>query len=199
MDYKNISKIYLASKSPRRQELLTLMGINFALIAIDIPEQAGPSEGFRDYSQRICCHKALAGWEQLIAQQQELLPVLSADTEVVVDGVVFGKPTDYADAWRMWQLLAARRHLVITSISLKYRGFHKTVSCESWVYFDQVNDAAIHAYLATGDYKDKAGAYAIQSFAGQFIQKIDGCFYSIMGLPLNAVRSLLLELDNSWN
>ncbi len=194
MDSKIISKIYLASKSPRRRELLAMMGVDFELLEIDIPEEVYPGENFRDYSTRICNEKAEAAWEHVLANNLAMMPVLTADTEVVFDNVVFGKPIDYQDAFRMWRTLAGNHHLVITTVTLKYGEFHKTVSSESRVYFDQMTDEDIHAYLATGDYQDKSGAYGIHTFAGQFIQKIDGCFYSIMGLPLNTVKHLLAEL-----
>lgn len=194
MDSGSISKIYLASKSPRRRELLAMIGVKFDLLEIDIPEEVHANEGFRDYSTRICNEKAEAAWQYIHENNLELRPVLTADTEVVFNNVVFGKPLDYADAFRMWRILAGNHHLVITTVTLKYKDFHKTVSSESLVYFDTMTDDDIHAYLATGDYMDKSGAYGIHTFAGQFIQKIDGCFYSIMGLPLNTVRNLLAEL-----
>jgi len=194
MDYKNTSKIYLASKSPRRRELLAMMGIKFDLLEIDIPEEVNEDEGFRDYSTRICNEKAEAAWQHILENNLLQMPVLTADTEVVFNNIVFGKPVDYDDAFRMWRTLAGNHHLVITTITLKYKDFHKTVSSESLVYFDEMTDKDIHAYLATGDYKDKSGAYGIHTFAGQFIQRIDGCFYSIMGLPLNAVRHLFADL-----
>jgi septum formation protein len=93
-------------------------------------------------------------------------------------------------------MFAGDCNLVITSVTLKYHDFEKTVTSQSWVHFDQLSDEEIHTYLATGDYKDKSGAYGIQSLAGQYIQKIDGCFYAIMGLPLNTVRNLLHELNS---
>lgn len=192
---KSISKIYLASKSPRRAELLTQMGVNFEILSFDIPEIVAEGETSFDYSQRICREKAEAGWQYMAEHKLPTLPILTADTEVIYQEQVLGKPIDYDDAFRMWRMFAGDRNLVITSVTLKYHDFEKTVTSQSWVHFDQLSDAEIHAYLATGDYKDKSGAYGIQSLAGQYIQKIDGCFYAIMGLPLNVVRNLLQELD----
>lgn len=192
---KSISKIYLASKSPRRAELLTQMGVNFEILSFDIPEIVAEGETSFDYSQRICREKAEAGWQYMVEHKLSTLPILTADTEVIYQEQVLGKPVDYDDAFRMWRMFAGDRNLVITSVTLKYHDFEKTVTSQSWVHFDQLSDAEIHAYLATGDYKDKSGAYGIQSLAGQYIQKIDGCFYAIMGLPLNVVRNLLQELD----
>jgi septum formation protein len=147
------------------------------------------------YSQRICQDKAHAAWDYMLQNKLAVYPVLTADTEVVHNGEVLGKPADYEAAFTMWKRLAGEKHLVITSLTLKYYDFEKTLTRESWVHFDDLSEAEIHAYLASGDYKDKSGSYGIQSFAGQFIKKIDGCFYSIMGLPLNAVRQLLRELN----
>lgn len=191
---KNTSKIYLASKSPRRRELLTQMGVPFEVLAIDIPEEVALGEDYLSYSRRISKEKAEAGWDHIFTHNLAVHPVLTADTEVVHNNEVLGKPADYAAAFKMWQRLRDDRHLVITSLTLKYEDFCKTLTRESWVHFDFVSDDEINRYLATGDYKDKSGSYGIQSFAGQFIKKIDGCFYSIMGLPLNAVRQLLQEL-----
>lgn len=192
---KSISKIYLASKSPRRAELLTQMGVNFAILSFDIPEIVAEGETPFDYSQRICREKVEAGWQYMLDRELPTLPILTADTEVIYQEQVLGKPVDYDDAFRMWRMFAGDRNLVITSVTLKYHDFERTVTSQSWVHFDQLSDDEIHAYLATGDYKDKSGAYGIQSLAGQYIQKIDGCFYAIMGLPLNVVRNLLQELD----
>lgn len=191
----NISKIYLASKSPRRRELLAQMGVEFEVLAIDIPEEVAPDENYFSYSQRICQEKAIAAWTHLQQNSLSIHPVLTADTEVVFNDEVLGKPADYDAAFAMWRKLAGNRHLVITTTTLKYFDFAKTVTSESWVYFDELTDAEIHTYLKTGDYRDKSGSYGIQSYAGQFIKKIDGCFYSIMGLPLNTVRHLLQELE----
>jgi septum formation protein len=192
---KSISKIYLASKSPRRAELLTQMGVDFAILSFDIPEIVAEGETPFDYSQRICREKAEAGWQYMLDRELPVLPILTADTEVIYQGQVLGKPVDYDDAFRMWRMFAGDRNLVITSVTLKYHDFERTVTSQSWVHFDQLSDDEIHAYLATGDYKDKSGAYGIQSLAAQYIQKIDGCFYAVMGLPLNVVRNLLQELD----
>lgn len=194
---KNISKIYLASKSPRRRELLSQMGQQFEVLAIDIPEEVAFGEDYLAYSRRICREKAEAGWNHIFENSLAVHPVLTADTEVVHNGEVLGKPANYDAAFKMWQRLQNDRHLVITSLTLKYEGFCKTLTRESWVHFDAVSDEEIHHYLATGDYKDKSGSYGIQSYAGQFIKKIDGCFYSIMGLPLNAIRQLLQELASN--
>ena len=199
MDSKIISKIYLASKSPRRRELLKQMGVSYELLEFDIPEVVGESEDHFAYSKRICQEKSRAAWDLIQENKLPVYPVLTADTEVVYQNQVLGKPLDYADAFRMWRLFAGDRHLVLTTVTLKYHDFEKTVTSQNWVYFDNMTDDEIHSYLQFGDYKDKSGAYGIHSYAGQFIKKIDGCFYSIMGLPLNVVKCLLQELANNAN
>jgi septum formation protein len=199
MQKQNISKIYLASKSPRRRELLRQIGIDYELLPIDIIEEVQDNENYLTYSQRICQEKSQAAWQYLQEHELAYYPVLTADTEVIFNNQVLGKPLDYADAFRIWRLLSGQQHLVITSITMKYFTYEKTLSKTSSVYFDELSDEEIHTYLATGDYKDKSGAYGIQSYAGQFIRKIDGCFYSIMGLPLNLVRQLLSEVKHYAN
>lgn len=195
MTINTLNKIYLASKSPRRRELLTQVGIDFEVLAIDIPEEVDDGEGYLAYSQRISHDKAVAAWEYIQQHDLPIYPVLTADTEVVLDDEVLGKPSDDEAAFNMLRKLAGRKHLALTSVTLKYGDFDKTVTSQSWVYFDELSDADIRAYIATGNHRDKSGSYGIQSFAGQFIQKIDGCFYSIMGLPLNTVRNLRRELE----
>lgn len=190
----NNKKIYLASKSPRRRDLLKQINVDFEVLEIDILEEVRDGEDFFSYSQRICMDKSVVAWKYLIDNNLPLMPVLTADTEVVLDDIVLGKPKDYADAFLMWQKLSGRKHLVLTTVTLKYNSFEKTVTQTSWVYFDKVSDEEIHSYLKMNNYIDKSGSYGINSYAAQFIQKIDGCFYSIMGLPLNIVRNMLKEL-----
>lgn len=192
---ENISKLYLASKSPRRKELLAQIGIDFTILAIDIPEEVASGEDYLSYSQRICREKAIAAIEYINEENLPILPVLSADTEVVINNEVLGKAASYDEAFLMWKKLVGNKHIVVTTVTLKYADFEETVSSESLVYFDEVSDDEIHQYLATADYVGKSGSYGIQSFAGQFIKKIDGCFYSIMGLPLNTVRNLCKKLE----
>jgi septum formation protein len=192
---KTISKLYLASKSPRRSELLKQIGIDFEIIAIDIPEEVQANENYRNYSKRICEEKSTAASTYIKAHNLVELPVLTADTEVIIHDEILGKAANYNEAFKMWKKLINNKHLVITTITLSYQDFIYTASSESLVYFDEVSDKEIHNYLATGDYKDKSGSYGIQSYAGQFIQRIDGCFYSIMGLPLNKLRLAIQKLE----
>lgn len=186
--------IYLASKSPRRQELLTQMGIPFKLLLIDTPEIVKPDEQPEDYSRRVTEEKLEAAWSHISDQQLRYLPVLCADTEVVLDRTVLGKPKDEEDAFNMLRNYSGRTHQVITSVGLKYKNYQDIRQQTTFVTFSQMSDKHIRHYLASGNYRDKAGAYGIQSYIGQFISRIDGCFYSVMGLPLSLVREMLQAL-----
>lgn len=187
-------KIYLASKSLRRKELLTQMGVAFELLLVDIPEEVAPGETIAHYSRRITHEKLKASWDKVIKEKLPLLPVLCADTEVVLDETILGKPFDYNNAFSMLKNLSNRHHQVITSVGICYDDYEKIMMQETIVHFAAIPDEEIHHYLASGDYKDKAGGYGIQSYIGQFIHKIEGCYYSVMGLPLNMVRELILDL-----
>lgn len=187
-------KIYLASKSPRRRELLSLMEIPFELLLMDTPEIINPNETPEAYSRRITNEKLEAAWNKVTEDQGQLMPILCADTEVVLDGNILGKPQDENDAFNMLKRYSGRTHQVITSVGLIFEGYQKVVMNTTLVTFANMSDDVIHHYLLTGNYKDKSGGYGIQSYIGQFISRIDGCFYSVMGLPLNTVRELIEEL-----
>lgn len=187
-------KIYLASKSPRRKKLLVQMGIDFEILSLDIPEEIAPSETPDEYSKRVTREKLEAAWDKMIRDNLPIMPILCADTEVVLNNKILGKPDSYQDAFDMLKSYSEKSHYVITTIGLKYTNYERFITNYTTVNFAHIPDDEIHKYLATGNYKDKAGSYGIQSYIGQFISKIDGCFYSVMGLPLNSVRELLTEL-----
>lgn len=190
-------KIYLASKSPRRKTLLEQMEIPFELLSIDTPEIVKPNESPESYSKRITREKLHAAWEKIVQENLPPLPVLCADTEVVLDDVILGKPRDENDAFNMLKRYSGRTHQVITSVGLIDEDFEKIRLDTTFVTFGTMTDENIQHYLASGNYKDKSGAYGIQSYIGQFISRIDGCFYSVMGLPLNTVRELMLDLKRT--
>lgn len=187
-------KIYLASKSPRRKELLAQMGVDFEVLRVDIPEIITSNETPEMYSKRITEDKLDAAWEKILKEKLPLMPVLCADTEVILDNMILGKPRDYQDAFNMLKSYSGRSHQVITSVGVKYLDFQKVVINTTTVIFATMSDENIHHYLETGDYKDKSGSYGIQSYIGQFISKVEGCFYSVMGLPLNTTRELLEQV-----
>lgn len=184
-------KIYLASKSPRRRALLMQMGVEFAVLAIEVPEERASNETAEMYSERITGEKLNVAWDNIIKNKLPTLPVLCADTEVVVDEQTLGKPQDYEHAFAMLKNYSGRSHQVITSVGVRYFTHQKIVLNKTIVYFAPIPDIEIHKYLALGDYKDKAGSYGIQSYIGQFIYKIEGCFYSVMGLPLHECCGLM--------
>lgn len=190
-------KIYLASKSPRRRELLTQMGIEFDLLPVDTPEIIAPGESAEMYSIRVTKEKLIAANTKMRKDHLAIMPILCADTEVVLDEQILGKPRDAQDAFNMLKNYCGRSHQVITSVGVIYFDYQKVLTQKTTITFANIPESAIHHYLATNDYKDKAGGYGIQSYIGQFISHIDGCFYSVMGLPLNTVRELLMDLDCS--
>lgn len=190
-------KIYLASKSPRRRELLIQMGIDFERLLVDAPEELEPNETAEMYSIRVTEEKLAVAWKKIIDEHLTIMPVLCADTEVILDERILGKPRNYQDAFNMLKSYSGRSHRVITSVGVKYFDYHKVVMNTTHVTFAVMSDEDIHRYLDIGDYEGKSGSYGIQSYIGQFICHIEGCFYSVMGLPLNTVRELLAHLKKN--
>lgn len=186
--------IYLASKSPRRRELLAQMAVPFELLSVDIPEIVRPNEQPDDYSKRITEEKCLAAWQKVSDKNLSRYPVLCADTEVILDNEILGKPENERDAFNMLKRYSGQHHRVITSVGLIFTDYLSVRVSNTIVHFANMTDKDIQAYLKTGDYKGKSGSYGIQSYLGQFITHIEGCFYSVMGLPLNTVREMLSEL-----
>lgn len=184
-------KIYLASKSPRRKTLLEQMEIPFEVLSIDTPEVVQPHEAPEAYSKRITQEKLLAAQEKIINEDLPSMPVLCADTEVVLNDTILGKPHNEAEAFHMLKQYANQTHRVITSVGLIHNDYQSIEINHTWVTFSNMTDQDIRHYLSTGNYRGKSGSYGIQSYIGQFISRIDGCFYSVMGLPLNTVRAML--------
>lgn len=187
-------KIYLASKSPRRKELLTQMGIDFEILSVDTPEIVAPNETAEAYSVRVTQEKMDASWSKVIHDKLPIMPILCADTEVILDGTILGKPRDYQDAFQMIKSYSDRNHQVLTSVGILHNDYQKITTHTTIVTFAAMTDNDIHRYLESGNYQDKAGGYGIQSYIGQFISNIEGCFYSVMGLPLYTVRSMLNDM-----
>ncbi len=183
--------LYLASKSPRRRELLTRLGVDFGLLDIDIPEQRQPAEAPDDYVRRVAREKAGAGLLEVVANPSAL--VLGSDTEVVLDDEVFGKPADAVEAAGMLRRLSGRTHRVLSAVSLVSAGREVQAMSESRVTVMTLDDATIAAYLATGEWQGKAGAYAIQGVAEMFVEHLEGSFSGVMGLPLHETARLLAE------
>lgn len=185
--------LYLASQSPRRRELLARLGQPFATLDLDVPEVRQTGEPPEDYVRRVAREKAGAGLLQVIAIADAR--VLGADTEVVLDGDVFGKPADAAEAAAMLARLSGRTHRVVSAVSLVSAGREAQVVSISEVSFGTLDDAAIAAYLATGEWQGKAGAYAIQGSAQAFVAHLSGSHSGVMGLPLYETAQLLRDFD----
>lgn len=180
--------LVLASRSPRRAEILRQAGIPFTVRTADVDETPRDGEKPEDYVRRLAEEKAIA----IDAEPGET--ILAADTTVVIDGEILGKPADDADARRMLGLLSGRKHEVLTGIALR-RGaelIRDWAATEVW--FTTMTDDEIAAYVAGGEPMDKAGAYAIQGLASKFIDKIDGCYFNVVGLPVALVYRHLRAL-----
>jgi septum formation protein len=181
--------LYLASQSPRRRELLGQLGLQFGLLDVDVPEQRQPGEPPEDYVSRVAREKAGAGLLAVVGNPGAV--VLGADTEVVLDDVVFGKPADAAEAGRMLAALAGRTHRVVSTVWLVDAGREEHATCISEVTMPPLAPAAIAAYVATGESFGKAGAYAIQGRAAAFVSHLSGSHSGVMGLPLHETARLL--------
>ena len=189
--------LILASSSPRRQELLAQTGLRFTVAAATINEDLLPNEAAAAYVQRLAEEKAQAIWNanQAADSLDDPLVVLGADTCVVCDGRILGKPTDTADARRMLELLSGRTHAVLTGLAAISSGKIARDVEVTQVTFNQLNDREIAQYIASGEPMDKAGAYAIQGYAARWIPRIEGCYFNVVGLPIARTISLLAEVQ----
>ena len=188
--------LYLASKSPRRRELLARLlsgqpGAEFGLLDIDIPEHPQPGEPAQDYVRRVAREKAGAGLLRVMGNPSAL--VLGSDTEVVLDDEVFGKPADDADAASMLRRLSGRTHQVISAVYVVSASRELHAVSLSEVTFAQLTPAQIDAYVASGEPHGRAGAYAIQGLAEAFTTRLSGSYSGVMGLPLYETATLLRE------
>jgi nucleoside triphosphate pyrophosphatase len=192
--------IYLASRSPRRRELLTQIGVKFEPLLfregprqdIDTDEAVRHGEQANDYVLRVTRLKAEAAWKRIVMRGGlQRKPVLAADTTVTLAGEILGKPADRPDAERILRLLSGTQHRVITAVSVAFEGRYEVGVSESLVTFAPLDDERIGAYVQSGEPFDKAGAYGIQGRAGAFIERIEGSYSGVMGLPLYETALLL--------
>ena len=174
-------ELILASQSPRRSELLAAAGFQFTVRVRPVEEVRIAGEHPRDYVRRLAREKANAAWERI----GEI--VLGADTVVVVDEHVLEKPRDAEDAASMLRRLSGREHTVMTGICLRHTGGVIVDHAETLVRFAPLSDAEIASCVASGEPMDKAGAYAIQGLASKFVERIDGCYFNVVGLPVSLV------------
>ena len=191
--------IYLASGSPRRRELLEQIGVTYRTVTVAVDETPLPDEEPATYAGRLALAKARAGWELLTTRQSGLkpIPVLGADTAVVLDGVILGKPHDRNEGLTMLAALSGREHQVMSAVAL-VSGDREVIRVqESWVRFRALTRAEREAYWDTGEPADKAGAYGIQGRAAVFIAGLEGSYSGVMGLPLFETAELLREFGIS--
>ena len=181
--------IFLASQSPRRRELLRQLGVDFSILDVDVPEMREPGEPPEDYVSRVAREKAGAGLMQLSGVAGAV--VLGADTEVVLDDEVFGKPADRDHAVAMLRKLSGRTHLTISVVWLVSAGREEHAVSRTEVTFVELDEAAIAAYVDSGEPMGRAGAYAIQGRAAAFVSHISGSYSGVMGLPLFETSALL--------
>ncbi|HQU48053.1 MAG TPA: Maf family protein [Casimicrobiaceae bacterium] len=193
--------IWLASRSPRRQELLAQIGVAFEVLRMreaagrtpDVLEVARDGEPALHYVERIARTKANAGWQSMVARGLDRRPVLGADTEVVVDGEILGKPVDERAAKAMLARLAGRSHDVVTAVAIRWNDDTHFALSSSKVALAPLTRTAIAAYVASGEPFDKAGGYGIQGRAAAFVTRIEGSYSGVMGLPLAETASLLAK------
>lgn len=187
-------RVILASSSPRRRQLLDLIGISHEVIPSDIDETLLSGELAETYCERLAREKAA-----LIADSNPTALVVGADTIVVIDGLILGKPQDVGDAERMLGMLSGRSHTVMTAVAVSLGG--KLVSGVEIVdvTFLPVDENEIRSYVATGEPMDKAGAYGIQGYGATIVRRIDGDYFAVMGLSLVRLVSLLRELGVSYD
>jgi len=199
------SGIYLASRSPRRQELLRQIGVGFVELRLreapgrdpDIVEGPRDGESAPDYLKRIARTKANVGWERMTERGLPARPVLGADTEVVLDGHIFGKPADAPHALEMLHRLSGRTHVVMTAVALRWEREFVIMASTSQVTMRELTGDEMARYVATGEPVGKAGAYAIQGLAAAFITRIDGSYSGVMGLPLAETAAALARIGRS--
>lgn len=188
-----MNEVILASKSPRRHELLTMLGYNVKTVVSDVDESSVKVDSPSLLAAKLAHIKARAVLDELSCND---LPIIAADTLVEAKGEVLGKPKNREDAKRMLLLLSDDEHFVHTGISVIYGGKEINICDSAKVFFRHIDDDELEAYLDSGEPFDKAGAYGIQGKAGAFVKKIEGDFFSIMGLPLCALTEALKELTN---
>lgn len=188
-------QLYLASRSPRRAQLLQQLGLHFASLPADVEEIPSPGQRPADYALATAVAKAQAA----ARLAPRALPVLGADTDVAVDGLILGKPRDRDDALRMLALLSGRAHEVCSAVAVVLGGRVETALSVTRVHFAPIGPAQAAAYWQTGEPADKAGAYAIQGYAARWVKSIEGSYTGVVGLPLYETCGLLarfgIDLD----
>ncbi|MFL5565714.1 MAG: Maf family protein [Gemmatimonadaceae bacterium] len=186
-------RVVLASGSPRRRQLLDLIGITHEVRPSNIDETARPREAPRRHAERLAREKATA-----VARRDPDLITIGADTVVVINRKVLGKPVDDADAARMLAMLSGREHTVITAVAVSRGKKLRSAIEEVRVKFRRLRDAEIDAYIATREPMDKAGAYGIQGYGATIVERIEGDYFAVMGLPLVRLINLLHDVGVTY-
>jgi len=197
------NRIYLCSQSPRRRELLKQIGINFQMLllrsdpcrGVGVDETPLDGEAAEPYVRRICLEKARVGSESLRLRSLPPFPVLAADTTVALDGKIFGKPDNAEQAADMLRQLSGREHQVLSAVAVALGNRTEMALSVSTVRFAKLSEDSIQRYLLSGEFTDKAGAYAIQGLAGAFVEYLAGSYSGVMGLPLAETVELLQRFD----
>ena len=203
----SLPRIYLASRSSRRRELLKQIGVPFEVLLFrehglrgrDLDEVPHESENPDAYVERVAREKADAGWLRVTQRGLPRFPVLAADTSVCLGDRIFGKPADRATAIAMLKELSGREHRVLTAVVLKHESALDVIVNENVVRFRELSEGEIQEYVATGEPYDKAGGYAIQGRAAAFIPEILGSYTGVMGLPLYETASLLRKFQSRFS
>jgi septum formation protein len=185
-------RLILASASPRRAELLTSAGFHFDIVPADVDETPNPAENPQEYALRLARDKAGAA---AVTCRDPASVILGADTVVVVGTEILGKPRDSDDARRMLQLLSGTAHDVLTAVVIRHQSVERTAVVTTRVWFQHLDNSEISWYVDSGESEGKAGAYAIQGRAARFIERIDGSWSNVVGLPVATVYRLLEELE----
>lgn len=191
--------LYLASQSPRRRELLTQIGVAHRVLAVDTDESRRAGELPATYVQRLALEKAQAGWREAQRQGLPALPVLGADTAVVLGAEVLGKPADFMSAQTMLRSLSGRSHQVLTGVAVCDGQKQVVAMSTTTVWLRTLSDSEIKNYWASGEPCDKAGAYGIQGLAAVFIERIEGSYSGVVGLPLFETAQLLDQFGVAFN
>lgn len=184
--------LILASASPRRSELLRNAGISFAVDPAHVAEEPLPDEQPLEYAKRLARDKA-----RTVSERHPDNVVLGADTVVVVDEHLLEKPADAKEAGRMLRLLSGRTHQVITGVCLVAAGYEQTEAEITEVRFSPLTESDIGGYIETGESMDKAGSYAIQGIASRWVERIDGCYFNVVGLPVPRVYRMLRAVESA--
>lgn len=193
-----MTDLYLASQSPRRRELLTQLGVSFECLALSVPEQRGADESPEAYVSRLALDKARAGRAHVRDRGLSPAPVLGSDTIGLCQGQVLEKPLDREHALTMWRLMSGRAHEVMTAVALCDGERERSVLVRTQVYFRTLAETEMMAYWASGEPRDKAGGYGIQGLGGVFVERIEGSYSAVVGLPLAQTAELLNQFDLPW-